>query len=75
LYDIWDAYLVPRVWVDMCSPPRLSTATSHCQTQQAQSRQNCFARNEPKCLTLNTARTGLFDTVKHLTNMVLENDF
>jgi hypothetical protein len=65
--------------VDMCSPPRLTTApSSHCQTKrkaQRQSRRNRFARGEPNRLTSITARTGLFDTVKHLTNMVLEHEF
>jgi hypothetical protein len=46
----------------MCSPFRLTTAPSHCHTntkRKSKSRQNCFARGEPKCLTSNIDRTGV----------------
>jgi hypothetical protein len=65
------------VWVDMCSPPRLTTAPSHWHwPHKAQEPPKLLRpRGEPKCLTSNIDRTGLFDTVKHPANMVLEHKF
>jgi hypothetical protein len=68
----------------MCSPPRLTTGTlaytSHChayckRNAKIAAKSASPARRTPHCLSPNTDRTGLFDTVKHPANMVLEHEF